>query len=141
MKTKRIEAYRKMRQAVTLFSSALSDLVRQVAEESRTTKSEDRINLNLEVPEINLDSDEEDSTTPTPKRITPSIKVSVFKFSRRVNKALRVLGVSTVGDLLEITPKRLMRMKNFGTGSLNQIREALWIHDLSLKGDNYSPGD
>jgi DNA-directed RNA polymerase alpha subunit len=51
----------------------------------------------------------------------------------RTNKAVRSLGVSTVGQLCEKTEEDLLRLTNFGQTSLMEIRQMLASFGLNLR--------
>lgn len=53
--------------------------------------------------------------------------------SVRARKALQVLGVQTIGDLAARTEAELMGVKNFGSTSLDEVKEKLGEQGLSLR--------
>lgn len=59
--------------------------------------------------------------------------VSVLELSVRPRKAVQQLGIQTLGDLASRTEAELMGVKNFGANSLEEIREKLGQHGLSLR--------
>lgn len=59
--------------------------------------------------------------------------VSELELSVRARKALSLLGISTIGDLVARTEAELLGIKNFGQTSLNEIKERLSEHGLSLR--------
>lgn len=59
--------------------------------------------------------------------------VTDLDLSVRARKALSLLGIETVGDLVSRTEAELLGIKNFGQTSLNEIKEALAEHGLSLR--------
>ncbi|MCP4757988.1 MAG: tetratricopeptide repeat protein [Planctomycetes bacterium] len=59
--------------------------------------------------------------------------ISSLNFSVRARKALQILGVQTVGDLATRTEAELMGIKNFGSTSLDEVRERLGHIDLELR--------
>ena len=59
--------------------------------------------------------------------------VSDLGLSVRARKALQLLGVQTLGDLASRTEAELMGVKNFGSTSLDEVKEKLAEHGLSLR--------
>lgn len=59
--------------------------------------------------------------------------ISVLDLSVRARKALQMLGVLSLGELAARTEAELLGVKNFGQTSLDEIKERLGDHDLSLK--------
>ena len=59
--------------------------------------------------------------------------ISSLDLSVRARKALQLLGIGTIGDLAMRTEAELMGVKNFGSTSLDEIKERLEIHNLSLR--------
>ncbi|MCI0342997.1 MAG: tetratricopeptide repeat protein [Planctomycetales bacterium] len=55
--------------------------------------------------------------------------------SLRVRKAMQLLNVNTVGDLIQKSPQDLLAQKNFGETSLKEVRQKLAVLGLSLKDD------
>ena len=59
--------------------------------------------------------------------------ISSLDLSVRARKALQLLGIGTVGDLAMRTEAELIGVKNFGSTSLDEIKERLELHNLSLR--------
>ena len=59
--------------------------------------------------------------------------ISSLDLSVRARKALQLLGIGTIGDLAMRTEAELMGVKNFGSTSLDEIKERLEAHNLSLR--------
>ncbi|MAD19947.1 MAG: hypothetical protein CMJ52_06965 [Planctomycetaceae bacterium] len=59
--------------------------------------------------------------------------ISVLDLSVRARKALQMLGVLSLGELAARTEAELLGVKNFGQTSLDEIKERLADHELSLK--------
>ena len=59
--------------------------------------------------------------------------ISGLDLSVRARKALQLLGIGTIGDLAMRTEAELMGVKNFGSTSLDEIKEKLELHNLSLR--------
>lgn len=59
--------------------------------------------------------------------------ISVLDLSVRARKALQMLGVLSLGELAAWTEAELLGVKNFGQTSLDEIKERLVDHELSLK--------
>ena len=62
--------------------------------------------------------------------------VAELGLSRRASNCLKIGNIVTIGELIHNSPKDLMKLKNFGQKSLNEIRERLREINLSLKDDN-----
>ncbi|MBS3734448.1 MAG: tetratricopeptide repeat protein [Phycisphaerae bacterium] len=56
-----------------------------------------------------------------------------LNLSIRAARALETLGVTSLGELVQKSEAELLACKNFGQTSLNEIRERLAEHDLSLR--------
>jgi len=67
-----------------------------------------------------------------------NLSVSALELSVRGRKCLEILGINTVGDLLERSEKSLLECKNFGNTSLQEIKQKLEEYGLSLKEDSSS---
>lgn len=63
------------------------------------------------------------------------LPVSELKLGKRANTAALALGCNTIGDLASKTAVELLALRNFGRGSLDDIREKLLAHGLKLSGD------
>lgn len=59
--------------------------------------------------------------------------VGELDLSVRARKALSLLGIGTIGDLVSRTEAELLGIKNFGLTSLNEIKEKLAENNLSLR--------
>jgi DNA-directed RNA polymerase subunit alpha len=59
--------------------------------------------------------------------------ISVLDLSVRARKALQMLNIQTIGDLATRTEAELMGVKNFGQTSLEEIKEKLSEHALTLR--------
>ena len=62
-----------------------------------------------------------------------SRSVDDLALSVRASKALTLLGIQTLGDLVARTEAELMGIKNFGSTSLDEIKEKLAERGLSLR--------
>lgn len=56
-----------------------------------------------------------------------------LNLSARAHKALSLLSIETVGDLISRTEAELLGVKNFGSTSLDEIKEKLAEHGLKLR--------
>jgi DNA-directed RNA polymerase subunit alpha len=61
-----------------------------------------------------------------------NVPVSNFELSVRSRNCLQKMGITTLGDLTQVTEAELLASKNFGETSLYEIREILGSKDLSL---------
>jgi DNA-directed RNA polymerase subunit alpha len=59
--------------------------------------------------------------------------VTDLQLSVRARKALQMLNIQTVGDLISHTEAELMGVKNFGATSLEEVKERLTDYGLSLR--------
>lgn len=62
-------------------------------------------------------------------------KLADYDLSVRALYALKSNGITTIGELLELSESQLIRLNNFGRKSLNEIREFLSFNDTTLKAD------
>ena len=63
-----------------------------------------------------------------------SMKLADIELSARSRKALDRLGCETLGDVAALTEEKLLACKNFGETSLNEIKQLLRRHGVSLAG-------
>ncbi len=63
--------------------------------------------------------------------------VNDLGLSVRARKALQILGIQTLGDLAARTEAELMGVKNFGATSLDEVKEKLTEHNLTLRELEY----
>ncbi len=61
--------------------------------------------------------------------------VSELNLSVRARKCMNRLGINTLGDLVQRSPDELLESKNFGMTSLNEVRDKLAQHGLTLRGE------
>ena len=61
-----------------------------------------------------------------------NIKISNLSFSKRTFNCLNRAGIKTLGELLCLSQEDLLRIRNLGTQSLNEIIDFLKLHDLEL---------
>jgi DNA-directed RNA polymerase subunit alpha len=62
-----------------------------------------------------------------------NMPVSELNLSVRARKALSLLSIQTIGDLVSRTEAELLGVKNFGATSLDEIKEKLSEEGLSLR--------
>jgi hypothetical protein len=53
--------------------------------------------------------------------------VENVRFATRIRKALHAAGMKTIGDVREVSDAALLRLPDFGSGSLSYLREALGL--------------
>ncbi|MFA6431210.1 MAG: DNA-directed RNA polymerase subunit alpha [Candidatus Margulisiibacteriota bacterium] len=63
------------------------------------------------------------------------MSIDDLEFSSRSLNCLKKVGVKTVKDLIGYSEEELMKFKNFGSKSLDEVREKLSEYKLNLKGD------
>lgn len=71
--------------------------------------------------------------TTKPKEDVLQKQIGEFEWSARAKKALESLGLGVLADLTMKTEKELLGVKNFGTTSLNEVKQKLAQYGLSLK--------
>ena len=64
-----------------------------------------------------------------------SMPVDELDITRRIYNCLLVEGIKTVHDLIQKTEHELLRAPNFGRKSMKDLKSALDVHGLKLKGD------
>lgn len=64
--------------------------------------------------------------------------IATLELSNRVNNALASRDVRTVGDLLKMSPADVLKTRNMGRGSLQEIRAALLPYGLYLAAQEQS---
>ena len=71
---------------------------------------------------------------PPPRSSGAQTRVEDLELSARSRKAVERLGCATLGDLAALTEEKLLGQKNFGETSLNEIKQVLRRHGLTLAG-------
>lgn len=61
--------------------------------------------------------------------------VSGLGLSARARKGVRRRGIETLGDLVQRTSDELLEIKGFGLTSLQEVREKLRYHGMTLRGE------
>ena len=61
-----------------------------------------------------------------------NIKISKLSFTKRTFNCLNRAGIKTLGELLCLSQEDLLRIRNLGTQSLNEIIDFLKLHNLEL---------
>ena len=61
-----------------------------------------------------------------------NIKISNLSFTKRTFNCLNRAGIKTLGELLCLSQEDLLRIRNLGTQSLNEIIDFLKLHNLEL---------
>lgn len=59
-----------------------------------------------------------------------------LNLSSRGRRCMRQLGISTLGELVQRSPKDLLVCKNFGVVSLAEVKHGLALFGLRLAGDH-----
>ncbi len=72
-----------------------------------------------------------EDSSPDPSVLEKSI--DELQLSVRSKKCLQNLNIQTIGDLLKYSEAELMGVKNFGSVSLNEIKEKLALFGISLR--------
>lgn len=68
-----------------------------------------------------------------------AMPVGDIEWSVRTSLALERGGITTVGDLVSLTPEQLLRIKNFGRKCLREVEEELTRQGLSLRYHKDTP--
>ena len=63
---------------------------------------------------------------PTPE-LPDDMPIERIIFSTRIQNALRVAGLNTVGEVREVSDEALISLPDFGKGSLSELREKLGL--------------
>jgi len=63
---------------------------------------------------------------PTPE-LPDDMPIERIIFSTRIQNALRVAGLNTVGEVREVSDEALISLPDFGKGSLSELRETLGL--------------
>jgi DNA-directed RNA polymerase subunit alpha len=71
---------------------------------------------------------------PPPRSSGAQTPVADLELSARSRKAVERLGCVTLGDLAALSEEKLLAQKNFGETSLNEIKQVLRRHNLTLGG-------
>ena len=61
-----------------------------------------------------------------------NIKISKLSFTKRTFNCLNRAGIKTLGELLCLSQEDLLRIRNLGMQSLNEIIDFLKLHNLEL---------
>jgi DNA-directed RNA polymerase subunit alpha len=61
--------------------------------------------------------------------------VTDLNLSVRARKCMSRLNIATIGELVRYTADELLKCKNFGVTSLNEIREKLVDFNIKLRGE------
>jgi DNA-directed RNA polymerase alpha subunit len=69
------------------------------------------------------------------KAVASQLAISDLSLSVRARKTLQKLGTTTVAELIDISCNDIMATKCCGVTTLNEFREKLREHGLSLKGE------
>lgn len=72
------------------------------------------------------------SRTRTAPPAGAAVKIEDIELSARSRKAIERLGCETLGDLAALTEEKLLGCKNFGETSLNEVKQALRRHGLTV---------
>jgi DNA-directed RNA polymerase subunit alpha len=71
---------------------------------------------------------------PPPRAAGSSARVADLELSARSRKALERIGCATLGDVAALSEEKLLAQKNFGETSLNEIKQVLRRHGMTLTG-------
>lgn len=66
----------------------------------------------------------------------PTVTIDDLGLSTRLRNCLETGGLRTIGDLCDRTARELRTLRNFGDGSLHELKERLAAHGLSLAGSD-----
>jgi len=68
----------------------------------------------------------------SPEEQLKSMSIEELELSVRSYRCIKNLGIKTVGELIQRSPAELLRLANFGSKSLDEIRQVLESMNLSL---------
>ena len=74
--------------------------------------------------------------TAPPPPVIVKVPIEDLKLAARARKCAAKLGIETVYQLTQYSAEELSQMKNFGSGSLTEVRRKLACRGLTLKGDD-----
>jgi DNA-directed RNA polymerase alpha subunit len=74
------------------------------------------------------------ATPKAKKGLQLKAQINKLEITARTVHCLNLEGINTVGQLVEHTAKELLRTQNIGRKSLNEIKKALELKGMSLKG-------
>ena len=74
----------------------------------------------------------EQETSPEPEG-PETISIDEMDLSVRSNNCLRRAGINTIGDLIKKTEEDMMKVRNLGRKSLDEIKNKLYARGLSLR--------
>lgn len=72
--------------------------------------------------------------SPAPLAAGANVKLADVEMSARSRKALERLGCTLLGEVAKLTEEQLLACKNFGETSLNEVKQVLGRHGLTLAG-------
>ena len=64
--------------------------------------------------------------------VTPTSSIAVLGLIPRVYRQLMREGIATVDQLTSCTPSHLLKIDNFGSGSLEEVQSKLYEHGFTL---------
>lgn len=67
------------------------------------------------------------------KEIPPTAPIDILGLSENVLNTLKSEGISTTGELVDASESDLLKLSMIGRRALNEIKEALIVHGLSLR--------
>jgi hypothetical protein len=103
--------------------------------EIKETLASEGLKLGLLAPERHVNEMIEPQTPSPEEQTLPSRPISDLNLSVRARRCMIRLGITTLGELVRRTGDDLLECKNFGTTSLNEVREKLASLGLKLRGD------
>jgi hypothetical protein len=124
-----------------LFRSVLENIIQELSEEKESLRAEintisgERNQLWQELQEEKKKGIPEEAKTRFGVQLPEGIDVYELEFSPRLHNCLRNNGINTLGQLLQYTELELLRLKNFGRKTLNELKVLLseWGYSLAIK--------
>ncbi|MFW5782609.1 MAG: DNA-directed RNA polymerase subunit alpha [Candidatus Muiribacteriaceae bacterium] len=125
--------------AIRCISELVTDRLKILSEEREIPKP-----VFEEEPEDKVSEDQTDNETETeeevaqePRKDIPVEEMTVMDLdiSQRAKNCLKNFPYKTVMDFTRVSADELMRLKNFGQKTLDELREKLAEHGLTLKGE------
>lgn len=73
------------------------------------------------------------TAVPSREEVVKRIKLEELELSTRILLLLRRAGLEDVGDIMQHTEKQLLKLSDFGQSRLDELRERLSEHGVSLE--------
>jgi hypothetical protein len=71
------------------------------------------------------------------KWIDLTLPIENYNLSNRLLKCLQYMGIKTLNDILKCTPGEMLKTRDFGHKTLNELEKILFEKGFTLKGSDY----